>query len=69
MKKKAKEEFKTITIMKYRLGSGYDFVVLDKFDYEDEVERLNELINLSREMKFEFGDEYEQLWIKETPII
>ena len=56
---------KTVTIMKYRIGDKYFFKVLDKFDFKDEVERLDEMIKISNELSLE-NEDYEQLWIKET---
>lgn len=56
---------KTVTIMKYRIGDKYFFKVLDKFDIEDEVERLDEMIRISNQLSLE-NEDYEQLWIKET---
>lgn len=56
---------KTATIMKYRIGDKYFFKVLDKFDIEDEVERLDEMIRISNELSLG-NEDYEQLWIKET---
>ena len=56
---------KTVTIMKYRIGDRYFFKVLDKFDIEDEVERLDEMIIISNQLGLE-NEDYEQLWIKET---
>lgn len=56
---------KTVTIMKYRIGDRYFFKVLDKFDIEDEVERLDEMIRISNQLGLE-NEDYEQLWIKET---
>ena len=61
-----------ITILKYRIDSEYFFHVLDKFDEPDEVERLAKMIRWSklkaRECEIN-GQEYEQLWIKTTPIV
>ena len=57
-----------ITIMKYRIGNQYFFKVLDKFDIPDEAERLDEMIRVSKELAAQHED-YEQLWIKNTPII
>lgn len=54
--------------MKYRIGNKYFFKVLDKFDIPDEVERLDEMIRASKELAAQHED-YEQLWIKNTPII
>ncbi|QWB90716.1 MAG: hypothetical protein HXL38_001820 [Candidatus Saccharimonas sp.] len=51
--------------MKYRIGDKYFFKVLDKFDIEDEVERLDEMIRISNQLSLE-NEDYEQLWIKET---
>ncbi len=56
---------KTVTIMKYRINNKYFFKVLDKFDIPDEVERLDEMIRISKELASQYKD-YEQLWIKET---
>ena len=56
---------KTVTIMKDRIGDKYFFKVLDKFDIEDEVERLDEMIRISNQLSLE-NEDYEQLWIKET---
>ena len=56
---------KTVTIMKSRIGDRYFFKVLDKFDIEDEVERLDEMIRISNQLGLE-NEDYEQLWIKET---
>lgn len=56
---------KTVTIMKYRINNEYFFKVLDKFDIKDEVERLDKMIEISKQLEKENKD-YEQLWIKET---
>jgi hypothetical protein len=56
---------KTVTIMKYRIGNKYFFKVLDKFDIKDAVERLDTMIEISKQLEKENKD-YEQLWIKET---
>ena len=56
---------KTVTIMKYRIGDKYFFKVLDKFDIKDEVERLDDMIQISNQLGLE-NEDYEQLWIKET---
>lgn len=56
---------KTVTIMKYRINNKYFFKVLDKFDIPNEVERLDEMIRISKELAAQHED-YEQLWIKET---
>lgn len=56
---------KTVTIMKYRIGNKYFFKVLDKFDIKDAVERLDVMIQISKQLEKENKD-YEQLWIKET---
>ena len=56
---------KTVTIMKYRIGNKYFFKVLDKFDIKDAVERLDTMIQISKQLEKENKD-YEQLWIKET---
>ena len=56
---------KTVTILKYRIGNKYFFKVLDKFDIKDAVERLDAMIQISKQLEKENKD-YEQLWIKET---
>jgi hypothetical protein len=56
---------KTVTIMKYRIGNKYFFKVLDKFEIKDAVERLDAMIQISKQLEKENKD-YEQLWIKET---
>ena len=56
---------KTVTIMKYRIGNKYFFKVLDKFDIKDAVERLDAMIQISKQLEKE-NKNYEQLWIKET---
>ena len=56
---------KTVTIMKYRIGNKYFFKVLDEFDIKDAVERLDTMIEISKQLEKENKD-YEQLWIKET---
>ena len=58
---------KTVTIMKYRIGNKYFFKVLDKFDIKDAAERLDEMIQISKQLEKENKD-YEQLWIKETVV-
>ena len=58
-----------ITIMKYRLEDKFLYEVLDKWDEADEVLRLDMMINKSNKMALMHGDKYEQLWIKNTPII
>ena len=60
------EDVKTVTIMKY-LGSddAYHFRVLDKFDIEDEVERLD-YMNQLRDKMLESGEMKKHLWTKST---
>ena len=55
--------------MKYRLEDKFLYEVLDKWDEADEVLRLDMMINKSNKMALMHGDKYEQLWIKNTPII
>ena len=59
---------KSVTIMKY-LGSddSYHFRVLDKFDIEDEVERLD-YMNFLKEKMIESGEMKKHLWTKSTPL-
>lgn len=65
------DEF-NITILKYRIDNQYFFHVMDKFDEPDEVERLTKMISWSEHKALECqinGQEYQQLWIKTTPIV
>ena len=57
---------KPVTIMNY-LGSddSYHFRVLDKFDIEDEVERLD-YMNFLKEKMIESGEMKKHLWTKTT---
>ena len=57
---------KSVTIMKY-LGSDdfYHFKVLDRFDIEDEVERLDYMNYLKTKM-LESGEMKKHLWTKST---
>ena len=57
---------KSVTIMKY-LGSDdfYYFKVLDKFDIEDEVERLD-YMNYLKEKMIKSGEMKKHLWTKTT---
>lgn len=57
---------KSVTIMKY-LGSDdfYYFKVLNKFDIEDEVERLD-YMNYLKEKMIKSGEMKKYLWTKTT---
>lgn len=44
---------KTVTIMKYRIGNKYFFKVLDKFEIKDAVERLDAMIQISKQLEKE----------------
>lgn len=55
--------------MKYRLFDGYEFKVLDKFNIEDEVERLDAMMDFRDKMLAKYGDDFKSLWIKNTVII
>ena len=58
-----------VTIMKYLSTDGeYKFKVLDKFNEQDEVKRLEKMISLSAKLKKE-GELKKQLWIKTVPTI
>lgn len=60
------ENAKSVTIMKYQAEDGsYQFIVKDKFDIEDEVERLDFMNNLRDEM-LKSGEMKKHLWTKET---
>lgn len=60
------DNMKSVTIMKY-LGSDdfYHFKVLDRFDIEDEVERLDYMNYLKIKM-LESGEMKKHLWTKST---
>ena len=52
--------------MKYqRKDGGYDWVVKDKFDVADEVERLD-VMNKLRDKMLKSGEMKKHLWTKET---
>lgn len=57
---------KTITIMKY-FGSdnNYHFLVLDKFDITDKLERLD-YMNYLKETMLKSGKMKKHLWTKQT---
>ncbi len=59
-------DVKTVTVMKY-LGSDndYHFIVLDKFNIADEVERLDYMNSLKDQM-LESGEMKKHLWTKTT---
>ena len=60
------EDAKSVTIMKYQgKDDKYYFVVKDKFDVADEIERLDAMMNLRDEM-LGSGEMKKFLWIKET---
>lgn len=60
------DRVKSVTIMKY-LGSDddYHFIVLDRFNIEDEVERLDYMNFLKCEM-LKSGEMKRHLWTKQT---
>ena len=56
----------TVTIMKYKTPEGvYNFKCLDKWNVEDEVERLDTMLKKKQELE---AIGYEVLWIKTLPI-
>ena len=56
----------SITIMKYQGKDGkYYFIVKDKFDIPDEVERLD-VMNKLRDEMLASGEMKRHLWTKET---
>ena len=56
----------SVTIMKYQAKDGkYYFIVKDKFDIADEVERLDYMMKLKDEM-LKSGEMKKHLWTKET---
>ena len=60
------EKTKSVTIMKYEGSNGkYYFIVKDKFDIADDVERLTAMNELRDEM-LESGEMKRHLWTKET---
>lgn len=58
----------SMTVMKYRIGSRYEFVVTDRFDEPDEAKRLDNMIALSEDMSRIHRGSFEQLWIKTVPM-
>ena len=69
MDSKKQEEFKNITIMKYRTHSGqYKFEVMDRWDVPNEADRLDKMIALGNQYLL-IGKAAEILWIKNTVII
>lgn len=60
------KSMKSVTIMKYQAKDGkYYFIVKDKFDIADEVERLDYMMRLKDEM-LASGEMKKHLWTKET---
>lgn len=58
-----------VTIMKYLSTDGeYKFEVLDKFNENDEVLRLDKMISLSKKLE-KSGELKKLLWIKTVPTI
>ena len=61
-----------VTILKYSYLEGdkrvYKFEVMDKYDIEDEADRLDAMILKSKLLKEKLKG-YQQLWIKNTAII
>lgn len=61
-----------VTILKYSYLDGdkrvYKFEVMDKYDIEDEADRLDAMILKSKLLKEQLNG-YQQLWIKNTAII
>lgn len=56
----------SVTIMKYKDPQGnYDFKCYDKWNFADEVVRLDEMIKAKQELE---AKGYEVLWIKTLPI-
>jgi hypothetical protein len=58
----------SLTILKYKLDDQYEFHVMDKFDYPDEVERLDAMVQHSVTLRSTYGARYKQLWIKTCPV-
>ncbi len=60
------EKVKSVTIMKYQAKDDkYYFIVKDKFDIADEIERLDYMNTLRDEM-LKSGEMKKHLWTKET---
>ena len=61
-----------VTILKYSYLEGdkrvYKFEVMDKYDIENEADRLDAMILKSKLLKEQLNG-YQQLWIKNTAII
>lgn len=62
-------ETKTITVMKYfGNDNNYHFLVLDKFDITDELERLD-YMNYLKETMLKSGEMKKHLWTKQTVLV
>lgn len=61
-------EIESLTILKYKLDGNYQFHVMDKFTEPDEPKRLDEMIYFASTLAAEYGERYEELWIKTCPI-
>lgn len=61
-------EIESLTILKYKLDGNYMFHVMDKFTEPDEPKRLDEMIYFASTLALEYGERYEELWIKTCPI-
>lgn len=61
-------EVESLTILKYKLDGNYHFHVMDKFIEPDEPKRLDEMIYFASTLALEYGERYEELWIKTCPI-
>ena len=61
-------ETESLTILKYKLDGNYMFHVMDKFIEADEPARLDLMILFAAGLAEEYGDRYEELWIKTCPI-
>ena len=59
----------TITLLKYQLHGNFQYHVMDKFIEPDEVKRLELMMIFSADMEKQYGQDYQELWIKNTPII
>lgn len=58
----------SLTILKYKLNGEFRFHVMDKFDNDDEPQRLDDMIQHSAILAGLYGENYEELWIKTCPI-
>lgn len=61
-------EVDSLTILKYKLHGNFHFHVMDKFIEADEPKRLDLMIIFAATLAEQYGEDYEEIWIKTCPI-